>query len=68
MHNILLCDDEKDIVNALKLYLADPEYRFFEAYDGKEAVDIVAREHIDLVLMDIMMPGMDGIKARSLIR
>ena len=68
MHNILLCDDEKDIVNALKLYLADPEYRFFEAYDGKEAVDIVAREHIDLVLMDIMMPGMDGIKAMSLIR
>ena len=68
MHNILLCDDEKDIVNALKRYLADPEYRFFEAYDGKEAVDIVAREHIDLVLMDIMMPGMDGIKAMSLIR
>ena len=68
MHNILLCDDDKDIVNALKLYLADPEYRFFEAYDGKEAVDIVAREHIDIVLMDIMMPGMDGIKAMSLIR
>ena len=68
MYNILLCDDEKDIVNALKLYLADPEYRFFEAYDGREAVDIVAREHIDLVLMDIMMPGMDGIKAMSLIR
>ncbi len=68
MHNILLCDDEKDIVNALKLYLADPEYRFFEAYDGKEAVDIVAREHIDLVLMDIMMPVMDGISALSEIR
>ena len=68
MHNILLCDDDKDIVNALKLYLADPEYRFFEVYDGKEAVDIVAREHIDIVLMDIMMPGMDGIKAMSLIR
>ena len=68
MYNILICDDEKDIVNALKLYLTDPEYRFYEAYNGEEAVDIVSKEHIDLVLMDIMMPKMDGIVAMSLIR
>ena len=68
MYNILICDDEKDIVNALKLYLTDPEYCFFEAYNGEEAVDIVSKEHIDLVLMDIMMPRMDGIVAMSLIR
>ena len=68
MHNILICDDERDIVNALKLYLTDPDYRFFETYDGEEAVEIVNREKIDLILMDIMMPKMDGIKAMSIIR
>ena len=68
MHNILICDDEKDIVNALKLYLADPEFTFFEASNGKEAVEVVSKEHIDLVLMDIMMPQMDGITAMAQIR
>ena len=68
MHNILICDDEKDIVNALKLYLADPEFTFFEASNGRDAVDTVSREHIDLVLMDIMMPQMDGITAMAKIR
>ena len=68
MHNILICDDEKDIVNALKIYLGDSEFRFFEAFNGKEAVDIVAREKIDLVLLDIMMPVMDGIMAMAQIR
>ena len=68
MHNILICDDDKDIVNALKLYLTDPEYSFYEAYNGEEAVEIVARESIDLVLMDIMMPKMDGIQAMAQIR
>ena len=68
MYNILICDDEKDIVNALKLYLTDPEYRFYEAFNGEEAVDIVSKEHIDLVLMDIMMPKIDGIMAMSMIR
>ncbi|MBP5332485.1 MAG: response regulator transcription factor [Lachnospiraceae bacterium] len=68
MYNILICDDEKDIVNALKLYLTDPEYRFYEAFNGEEAVDIVSKEHIDLVLMDIMMPKVDGIMAMSMIR
>ncbi len=68
MFDILICDDEKDIVNALKLYLADPEFTFFEASNGKEAVEVVSKEHIDLVLMDIMMPQMDGITAMAQIR
>ena len=68
MYNILICDDEKDIVNALKIYLADPNYTMFEAYTGQEALEIVEREDIHLILMDIMMPEMDGITAMTRIR
>lgn len=68
MYNILICDDERDIVNALKIYLADPEYALFEAYTGKEALDVMVREDIHLILMDIMMPEMDGISAMVKIR
>ncbi|HPW53319.1 MAG TPA: response regulator transcription factor [Erysipelotrichaceae bacterium] len=68
MQNILIVDDEKDIVNALKIYLSDPDYRIYEAYDGKQALDIVEKEDIHLVLMDIMMPVMDGITALNKIR
>lgn len=68
MYNILICDDEKDIVNALKIYLAHPDYRMFEAYTGREALEIIGREDIHLVLMDIMMPEMDGIEAMVKIR
>ena len=63
MYNILICDDERDIVNALKIYLADPNYTLFEAHTGAEALDILDREDIHLVLLDIMMPEMDGITA-----
>ncbi|MBQ2058198.1 MAG: response regulator, partial [Firmicutes bacterium] len=68
MPNILICDDERDIVNALKIYLADPEYVIFEAFDGREAVEVVEREEIHLVLLDIMMPVMDGMQAMAKIR
>ena len=68
MYNILICDDEKDIVNALKIYLSDPDYCLFEAYDGAEALSIVRNEDIHLILMDIMMPKMDGMEAVSQIR
>ena len=68
MYNILICDDERDLVNALKIYLTDPDYRMFEAYTGREALEIVAREDIHLILMDIMMPEMDGISAMVKIR
>lgn len=68
MKNILICDDEKDIVNALKIYLEDKDYNLFTAKNGKEAVDIVHTNDIHLVLMDIMMPVMDGIKSLKEIR
>ena len=68
MYNILICDDEKDIINALKIYLNDSQYQFFEAYNGKQALEILEREEIHLVLLDIMMPVMDGIEALSRIR
>ena len=56
MSNILICDDEKDIVEALKIYLSDPDWVLFSASTGQEALDILAREEIHLVLLDIMMP------------
>ena len=68
MANILICDDERDIVGALKIYLNDPDYTLFEAYTGKEALETVERETIHLVLLDIMMPVMDGISAMARIR
>ncbi len=68
MYHILLCDDEKDIVNALKIYLHDENYKLYEAYNGKEALEIIGKEEIHLVLMDIMMPEMDGITAMVKIR
>lgn len=68
MPNILICDDEKDIVNALKIYLSDPDYTLFEAYNGQEALNVLSTNDIHLVLMDIMMPVMDGITAMAKIR
>lgn len=68
MYNVLICDDEKDIVTALKLYLSAEGYGIFEAYNGKEALDIIEKEEIHLVLLDIMMPQMDGITATTKIR
>ena len=68
MDNILICDDDRDIVAALKIYLTNSNYRLFEAYDGRQAVEIVRNEEIHLVLMDIMMPEMDGIEAMTAIR
>ena len=68
MYNVLICDDQPDIVNALKIYLAPEGYSLFEAFTGKEAVEIVKAQDIHLILMDIMMPGMDGITATSRIR
>ncbi len=68
MYNILICDDERDIVNALKIYLNDPNYTLYEAFDGREALRVVEEKEIHLVLMDIMMPEMDGIEAMVKIR
>ena len=68
MYNILICDDEQDIVNALKIYLSDPNYTMYEASNGREALTIMEKEDIHLILMDIMMPVMDGITAMTKIR
>ena len=68
MYNILICDDQPDIVNALKIYLAPEGYKLFEAYNGVDAVKIARENDIHLFLLDIMMPGMDGITATSKIR
>lgn len=68
MYNILICDDEKDIVSALKIYLASDGYQIYEAFTGKEALEVIRRVDIHLVLMDIMMPEMDGISAMVKIR
>lgn len=68
MYNILICDDDQDIINALKIYLADPNYRIFEANDGVQAIETAEREELHLILMDIMMPNLDGISAMVKIR
>ena len=68
MYNVLICDDQPDIVNALKIYLAPEGYRLFAAFTGLEALEIVQREDIHLILLDIMMPEMDGIAATAKIR
>ena len=68
MYNILICDDQSDIVNALKIYLKPEGYRLFEAYTGTEAVQIVREHDIHLILLDVMMPVMDGITATAKIR
>ena len=68
MYNILICDDQPDIVNALKIYLAPEGYQLFEAYTGRQALETVEREDIHLILLDVMMPEMDGITATARIR
>ena len=68
MSNILICDDEKDIVSALRICLAAEGYEIFEAYNGIQALEIVKANDIHLVLLDIMMPEMDGISTLAKIR
>ena len=68
MYNVLVCDDEKDIVSALRIYLTSEGYQVYEAYNGKEAIEIIKQKEVHLVLMDIMMPEMDGISAMVKIR
>lgn len=68
MYRILVCDDEKDIVSALKIYLTSEGYEVVEAFHGEEALCRMKEQEIHLVLMDIMMPQMDGITAMVKIR
>lgn len=68
MYTVLVCDDERDIVSALKIYLSGADYRVCEAYNGEDALKIMDSEDVQLVLLDIMMPRMDGITAMARIR
>ena len=68
MYKVLVCDDEKDIVSAISIYLTSDGYEVIPARNGLEALDIVKHNDVHLVLMDIMMPVMDGITATKTIR
>lgn len=68
MANILICDDDVDIVSALKISLSNEDYKIYTAFTGKQALDCVREHDIDLVLMDVMMPEMDGIEATAKLR
>ena len=68
MYTVLICDDQPDIVNALKIYLTPEGYRLLTAYTGLEAVELARREELSLILMDVMMPVMDGVAATAKIR
>ncbi len=66
--NILVCDDEREIVDALEIYLSNEGYRVLKAYDGVEALALLEKEPIHLVLMDIMMPRLDGMRTLKRLR
>ena len=68
MYNVLICDDQPDIVNALKIYLKSEGYHLYTACNGREAVEAVKSGDIHLILLDVMMPVMDGITATARIR
>ena len=68
MYNILVCDDEREIVDAIEIYLMQEGYQVCKAYDGEEAVNLLKKQEIHLLIMDIMMPKLDGIRATMKIR
>lgn len=68
MFNILVCDDDKEIVDAIDIYLAQEGYHILKAYDGLQAIEIMKKEEVHLILLDIMMPNLDGIRATRKIR
>ncbi len=68
MFKILVCDDDKEIVEAIEIYLAQEGYEILKAYDGEEAIQTLKKEHVDLLIMDVMMPKLDGIRATLKIR
>ena len=68
MANILVCDDDKEIVDAIEIYLSQDGYHIFKAYDGVQAIELLKKEDIHLLVMDIMMPKLDGIRATLKIR
>lgn len=68
MANILVCDDDKEIVEAIEIYLLQEGYHIFKAYDGEQAIEILKKEDVHLLIIDVMMPKLDGIHATLKIR
>ena len=68
MYRILVCDDERDIVSALRIYLTAEGYEVLEAYNGSEMLRLAATQEVHLILLDVMMPGMDGLSAMAELR
>lgn len=68
MFNILVCDDDKEIADAIDIYLSQEGYHILKAYDGLQAIEIMKKEEVHLILLDIMMPNLDGIRATRKIR
>lgn len=68
MANILVCDDDREIVDAIEIYLSQDGYKIYKAYDGEQAIQILDKKDIHLLIMDIMMPRLDGIRATLKIR
>lgn len=68
MNRILVCDDDKEIVEAIEIYLQQEGYDILKAFDGEEALNILEQEEVDLLIIDVMMPHLDGIHATLKIR
>ena len=68
MYNILVCDDDREIVDAIEIYLTQEGYHVLKAYDGMQAIQMLEREEIQLLIIDVMMPKLDGIQAMIRIR
>ena len=68
MYNILVCDDDKEIVEAIEIYLSQEGYKVLKAYDGEEALKLLDKHKVDLLIIDVMMPKLDGLSAVMKIR
>lgn len=68
MAKILVCDDDKDIVEAIDIYLTQEGYKVLKAYNGEEAIQVLKNNDVDLLIIDVMMPRLDGIRATLKIR
>lgn len=68
MYTILVCDDDKEIVDAIQIYLSTEGYNVLKAYNGYEALEIVEKNEVHLILLDVMMPMMDGMRATRKLR
>ena len=68
MQTILVCDDDRQIVEAIEIYLNGEGYRILKAYDGQEALDLLKDNEVNLMILDVMMPGLDGLRTTMKVR